>query len=673
MGAKRKWLAHLGTIAVIAAVVTGCSSNDTGSTNASNKAGDAANKPGSGTNEAGKAENTSASNKASGTNDEGNKGTANNGAADEVQPIPADVQDSSDLPDWKGKQLSLNIWYSHGTGGGLIDTRKSKGDVVTPEIARVTGVTLDIAKSFDNAGQTAEVKTGLLAASNNWPALVDNADLKALVDADKVYDLTELLPKYAPNIMRKIPLSLKTIWEGDSRVSAGQKGKIYAVPTTLSMPLTELDSTIDKNKYSFLSTPDDNFSYIWVRDDILKKLYPNAKTQKELEAMYVQNGTFTQDQILDVPINSKADFVNFLYDIKKLGIKEGNQPVSPFYTFSGQDNWALMAFLGGLVDGYSMDNNYFTYWDKQTQKVEFMYDKPFFKESLRTWDQLLRDGVASKEALLDPYNTFKEKLDNGMYAVSYAWLQPDPSVLAKAGKTYAYRKVYLNIPTDDSRYVMYKAAPGTLENIAIFKDKVKPEDVPQVLRWLDFLESDAGEKLNFWGPRSAGLFKEDADGKRTYVDPELEQHMVYQQPSPKGLFYNLKNGTADSGLHNYFSYATTSKFSPIYSYDRERNASDVYKFFNIALVRPFKEVVSLTPDIYNYTADIPEADKAWKARTAFENALTKVIAASSDSQFEKLYNDFVTIAQKSGYTDELAQKIDAAFRVKNADNMDSLK
>ncbi|MDG0808630.1 type 2 periplasmic-binding domain-containing protein [Cohnella rhizosphaerae] len=301
------------------------------------------------------------------------------GGGEAANLIPTDLADSSDLPDWTGKQLKLKVWFDQGTGGLLAGARKYKDDLVTNEIARVTGVRMDLDRSFDNGGSmTGSVKMGMLAATNDWPDLIVNGnELQSLVENDKLYDLTELLPKYAPNLMKKIPQSLDTVW---NKPYVSMNGKVYAVPANIyenALPLLkpDLDASLFPTTHYM--------GYLYVRDDILKKLYPQAKTVSEIEDLYMKNGKFTRDELLDVPINTQEDFFKFLYDIQKLGIKEGNQEVSPFFTYSGQDNWNLMTVLySALLGGSSAsgDNSYFTYWDQKTKRLEWGFKQPEFKE-----------------------------------------------------------------------------------------------------------------------------------------------------------------------------------------------------------------------------------------------------------------------------------------------------
>ena len=112
------------------------------------------------------------------------------------------VEDSSDLPDWEGKKLDLRMWYGSGTSS-LKRNNKPTEDVVIPEIFRVTGVKFS-EDSFDNGGELMDAKIGKIIAGNDWPDIVMNPEravLDKMIAGDMVYDLTELIPKYCPNLM----------------------------------------------------------------------------------------------------------------------------------------------------------------------------------------------------------------------------------------------------------------------------------------------------------------------------------------------------------------------------------------------------------------------------------------------------------------------------------------
>ena len=136
------------------------------------------------------------------------KEAATGGSSDvAVNELGNTVEDSSDLPDWEGKKLDLRMWWGQGTSS-IAKNNKPTKDVVWPEIYRVTGVRFT-EDSFDNGGELMDAKISNIIAANDWPDIVVNPEaavLEKMIDADMVYDLTDLIPKYMPNLTKLIEL-----------------------------------------------------------------------------------------------------------------------------------------------------------------------------------------------------------------------------------------------------------------------------------------------------------------------------------------------------------------------------------------------------------------------------------------------------------------------------------
>ncbi len=618
------------------------------------------------------------------------------GAAQEVPKggAPADLlkldfasfKDSSEIPTWTGKQLKLVVWDAFGTA--VSERIKSAGDVVWPEITRITGVSIDAEKSFNNAGDSMPVKLGKIVASGNWPHLItcpDRNQLARMIDEGLLWDLTDLVSQNCPNLAKNFPREKIAGWWDNSWVNGGKSGMIYGLPTAIQPKWQPyIDASLDLAKWSTLpmAKPQDPSTFIWVRDDILKRIFPNARSVAEIEDLYVKrNGRFTRQDILDVPINSKEDFIKFLYDIKKLDVREGNREVFPIFTLQGAiDNWALLVYLGGLFGWNpgmpSADANYFTYWDRKAQKVQYMFTQGFFKEAMRTFTQLVKDQVASPEALIDNDTQFREKLDNGMYAISYAWFEPNKAVLERAGKPYRYRKVYLNIPQDTSRFGYTMGTMDDGMGVAMMvKKTVSEEDVRQILHYYDLLSSEVGWKLVSWGPKTAGLWEE-RDGKRFFKDKDLEACMVYNVENERDIYYHLFRGMNAGKFTNVDPLypAVNSRWVPSVYYDREVKASDAMNDFALGVPSPMKLVPGTGPNIWLFFGAVPEVDRFWAARSAFEKGLIKIQTAENDAQFEQYFNEMVDLAQRNGMTAQTLEQIDKVYKENiNAAFMQNLK
>lgn len=589
------------------------------------------------------------------------------------------VTDSSDFPDWTGKQLKLKVWYTHGSGDAKRLT--SEMDVVNPEIKRVTGVELDADASFDNGGQDLNVKMGMLNAANDWPDIAittSTEQLKDLIAAGKVYDLTDQIEQYAPNLKKRVDFNLFPQVKQTITVN-NLDGKIYSFPFQLGFPDDSL-KIIDPNFVSPNPQAGLDGTEIWVRDDILKMLYPSAKTQDEIDALYVEKGKFSREDIYDVPIKSREDFIKLLYDIQDLiktkGLKENGKPIEVTYAFGGQDNWNALNMLLAHLNRQPHNNNYFTYYDKTTKQLEFMFQQDFFKEGVRQLAKLVNDGVMDKNSLLENNASHLEKLNSGQYAVAYRYDTPDAAMLKAAGKEFRYRKIWIDAPTNLDQFIAPASPIGNGLNVLIFKDKVKEEDLPQIIRYLDYLTSEVGEKMYTWGPRSAGLFEE-TDGKRVFKDKALEDAMVYNQDNGASVKYNLNNprlGSTPTYGGTWPYYPTYmfggSTVAPVYAYEKKRDAAEALKYFDPGNLPggTFGEhatKLGFGQNLWGFVSFIPEVDAFWKGRDAFEKALTKTLAAKNDEQFEELWNTFSNIAVKNGATPETLQKINEVFKEKN--------
>jgi len=589
------------------------------------------------------------------------------------------VNDSSEMPDWTGAQLTLRTWQSHGTGGN--ERRAASQDVVSPELQRITGVTLDGANSFDNGGQAFNVRLSMVSAAGDWPDLVDATDLmplKAQIAAGKLYDLTELIPLYCPNLMKKAsfetyPEIVKTL------TSANPDGdeSIYFFPHMFDYEIVfdMAADDFDAARFSAIQplSPRVN-SKIWVRDDLLTKLYPQAKTQDEIEALYLRQGYFTEEDIFDVPIYTEEDFYQFLYDMQALiareNITENGKPVSVTYGLAGGDNWALMACLLPQINGIPGNVDYYTYYDRQSGRLEYMFRQDYFKDGLRRLTQLVMDDVMAKESLVMNDKLFSEALNSGEYAVTYSWIQPNDNLLAENGKAYRYRALWPAVEYQDDRFVTLSGAPKNVSSIGIFKDNVKEEDLPQILRYLDFFASDVGEKLIYWGPSSAGFWTEE-NGERIFTDKALADNMIYAKDNGANVEYNLYNAWLGSAWPTLPQFANASVFHPRYTTVRARNLADVATFFNPGQIKGLSMeentvYTASSANYWNFGGVSADMDRFFTCKDVFEKALTKILTAKNEAQFEAFYQEMLVTAAQCGLTAKALDELNAVFMERNA-------
>ncbi len=577
-----------------------------------------------------------------------------------------DYKDSEDIPDWTGKKIKVSVWQDAGATNAYLRYKESPDDVVTPEFERITGVTFDSDNSFDNAGNSFDAKITQVIASGDFPAMAYSLpELSDLVKSGALYDLTEYVEKYCPNVMKFF--GPDTVYGNIWKYQKEKYGGMYAIPTGIQKSavrdMTKIDKTYnltDEEIENICGVSSSPHGYVYVRDDILKMIYPEAHTLAELEDIYNKNGEFTEEEIFDVPLNSPQDFIDFLYKVDKLELPDdGNGKCYTTFTHVGTDNWMPCSVMLPLF-GYS--GQYFNYYDLEKNQMQYTFKSDWFKDILKTYNKLVRDDVASKEALLDTQKGFDEKYTNGRYLVSLKSTPPTGNMNNK----YRYRKVYMKYTNGYDKVLSAGTGFDGDKKISFFKNGISEEDLIQTLRYIDFAVSLPGQKLTYFGPKSAGLYTEDENGKLAYKDEDLKNQCIDSNAYGNDLVvkYGLIVGPWPGR-----PIIDASMYRPSRFYSSKR---DMESAFNAGYVDPIVYPYYADSAIYGETAAIPEVKKFWQARDAFEDSLTQVFAAENDAQFEERYKNMVDQAERTGLTDETLQKYQELWETDNKLYMDNI-
>ncbi|MBE7022923.1 MAG: hypothetical protein E7412_00465 [Ruminococcaceae bacterium] len=604
----------------------------------------------------------------------------------ESEPLPYAINEMDgidiidDLPDWTGEQLDLSVWYGAGTNNVAIGRTKTN-DKFQGELTRATGISFSEKTSFDNGGESCDARIAKMVSTKSWPHIgigVEGNIATMLFEEDKIYDLTEMVPKYMPNYMSYVNSHDDIKREFNRRLF--HNGKMYSWTGLSKHSSQYLDPEYTPERYKNVTPMGESRNWVWVRDDILKTIRPEAHTAQELKDIYMQKGSFTKEQILDYTITSMDEFKKLLQDIKALNITENGRTVWPFYISEGTDNWSLLAEMDALAGtGYGDAVTYFGYYDVQKQKLVNPAKEDWFKDLVKFFNELYREGLASEEAFIDTKAAFDQKKNNGEYAILYGLTAPpSDEVLAAGGKNYSYRKVFIDIPVDHSRFLNVNANRLLADyNVIFFKDMLNETQVEQILRFLDFFYTDAGMKFAMWGPEKSGLYKVNDDGTFEYTDKKFESAMLYNGDDQVMYDYGYKSfpviTTMIGGSTSYFN-----KFHPQLMYankEKERVASNYVNEFKISKVIPKADYPRAAQSwvVYNYTGQVPGVKKMWDARQVIEDALKAVLASKTEDAFEKAYKEFVAIEERNGYDDACLDEFNKVFNEINADYMDDIR
>ena len=580
-----------------------------------------------------------------------------------------------DMPDWEGEKLELTVWYGYGSNEVYIG-KKAKDDKFRKELERVTGVTLS-EKSFDNGGQTGDTKIAKMVATDSWPDIgigIEASILDDLIKADKLYDISEYVPKYMTNYMDAINSSEEIKSQYNRRIKS-PNGK-YSYTGFSNYAFKYYDKDYTPEKYSNLIQPQDSRSYIWVRDDILTTLYPEAKTQAEIKEIYLKNGKFEEKDLKDVTINSPEEFRTLLEKIKALGVTEEGREVSPFYTHSGQDNWDLLTMFGPALFGKGIPDvvSCFNYFDGEDDEMKNTMEQKWFKDMLKFFNGLVIDGLASDEALIDNRASFDQKKANGEYAIFYGnVVPPTDEQLKAAGKDYSYRRVMIDVPCDYTKYPRWDKTGNCFAGygISFFNTRLSEAQLEQVMRFLDFFYTEAGMKFANWGPKKAGLYEEDKDGNMKYTDERFASAMLNDFETEVLVDYGMYSFPR---IDYFIKPDGINKYQPelIYAkYETERIEADWKKQWNYGFFEPLPEfpTVDHTWYVWSFTKYSENVKRFWNARSAIEEAIKTVFTATNDKEFESLYKSMLKVAENNGYNDSTIKEMTNILKEQNGNEL----
>ena len=601
-----------------------------------------------------------------------------------------EVSDTSDLPSWEGDILEVSVWFAAASStviGTIPET-----DVCFKEFERVTGVRFNVDKCFDNGGTNVDAKMPMVIASKDYPTLIIGYGIKKqvadlweegyLADLTKYYEdgtLDQLL-KYMP---------LEESWDYVYNNFADEDGNMYLLPNGGTSNTINVWDAIGYTHEDYDPLYFDTYGMsptnyngmnsnkaILIRDDILKALFPNCLTMKDIEEIYLSGADFTEEQIFDLGLDSPEDFWDLLYDIQDL-LKTGNYvgvDGKPMEVMAGPhtetDNWYWMVNLPNATNGAPDGTQYFVCADYDAENrddlLSYSFSSDYYVKWMKSLNKLVRDDVIAQSSLLDSSATFNEKCKNGHYAVLYGG-QYYPYA-DKNDDGWSYRPIYVDTEYNYSRY----GGLSTVEHsdcIGVFKDTLTDAQLDQLMHAINYINSEVGIKNFYWGPRSAGLFTEDENGNRTYTKKELVDCMIN----------NLDNGYAtDYGIYNtslsvpLFSLRPKAMGMVIYQPNylaagtSNRKAVDAKKYFVPGVLEGHTmgenaTYVETTILIYKSGLEIEGVQQFWDARAGFENQMKKVIVASSDAEFEKQLQALCTYAEENGLTEDVLKEFNELF------------
>ncbi len=621
-----------------------------------------------------------------------------------------EVSDTSELPDWTGDKLEVNVWFAASTDAIVGDIPAT--NVTFKEFERVTGVTFNVEESYGNGGEGIGAKLPKVIASKDLPNMIisysTDAQMNDLYDNGYLLDLTEY---FENGDLWGVEYWLPEEIGKDSAYSRfyASDGNIFQVPSgdinpTIYSLVDYAPEEFDAeywNLYGNKPHTQGGTNYtsnnaFWVRDDILKAVRPEALTMAEIKEIYLEKGVFTKEEVFDIGLETVDDLYQLLRDIKAevdtgkyVGL-DGKQVEVTYGPNTETDNWDWMTMAIKWALGTKDGTDAFVWSviddDASTPLIQRVYEVDEAVEYMRNLNALVNEDVISKTSLVDNGTTFKEKGINGHYVVSYGNSAtnaiPNDDALTASKVEYGYRPIFLSqLPSET--YGGFSTGNITLgQGVAIFKDTLTKEQQDQLVHALSYLASPVGANNFMWGPASAGLFTEDADGNRTYTDPELEANIIGKKDNEAAYKYGIVRGTCTTknlftmGIEGYsLGYKMINPQYLAYG-TSERMEADAKYYFNPGLFPEYTYannmiMVNSASTAHGSGTKLVEGIKEWwSARPGYEKQLTKTIVAAP-GEFDKELAELDAFVESVGFTDAALKEFNEKWIEANKDKLDA--
>ncbi|MBY9077033.1 ABC transporter substrate-binding protein [Paenibacillus sp. HN-1] len=487
-------------------------------------------------------------------------------------------------------------------------------DDVGKEITKKTGVTINAEYDVGSGGGQSRIQ--LMAASGEVPDLLfGKAEIKYLVDAGELLDLTDLIDKYAPHIKKIFGDNMNRLkYSNDDQA-------IYSIPTNIGVDGISFDAT----------------GGFEIQHRVLEELgYPEVKTVEDYEKVlkeYVAKHPTTDGQPT-IPLTLNAD------------------------------DWKIMITVTNpafITTGAPDDGEY--YVDPKTYNAQLHYKRPEEKEYFRWLNKMFNEGLLDKDTFVQKDDQYKAKIASGrvLGLISQEWeYQEAENALKSAGKneyTYAHFPVTLS-----SEYKDHELQSAGVDGAGISISK-NCKDPVRAIQFLDWLASDEGQVLTNWGIEGK-QYTVDADGKRTIpadvLNKKVNDNSSFAKETGIGLYTafapHYGDGVKDS-TDNYYTTNFPEQIVASYS-DAEKKSLAAYKattwkdLFPSEKDFPAKEWGAL------YNMAVPTDGDYQVIYQKTQDIIRKRIPEailSKQADFDKVYDSFIAELNKAGAEDMEAQ------------------
>jgi hypothetical protein len=365
---------------------------------------------------------------------------------------------------------------------------------------------------------------------------------KGLIRSYTLAELSKYMPSYIARFKQYGTDMSFAFSENTKTTGQAGTGKLWYIPyqfNAASFPASRVPNDFSK------PSPDAGLMGGMFRDDLLKKVYPSARTEAEFRSLLLdKKGRLTLADMLDVPMQGWADLYAYGMKVKALNAKVGNAPVIPLGGIFGSSESAASFFWSQTTaTGYLYKGSF--WWVDPPRYLLSVDASPELREQARWCNRMYSEGLLDPEIFLMPNERYYAKIGNGEYGV-FAWhfVPRDTAVRLGRERGYGWRPIPFFVPLDMSR-VNNRYSRVSFRSAGIYlTSAVKAADLPDVMKYIDWFMTERSDDLAYWGMPAWST----GSGVNRTFKPEykaLENWAVYGTEGGKdGTYYGLGGGAA---------------------------------------------------------------------------------------------------------------------------------
>lgn len=396
----------------------------------------------------------------------------------------------------------------------------------------------------------------------------------------------------------------------------------------LVLPLNKLAEEYDP--YFFKVSDPDKLGW-YTQEDGNVYGYPNSSSSpKDYEKYgdsYVSNQTFVvrkdiYEAIGSPDMRTPEGFLNALKMAKEKFPEVNGQPLIPLglheFTETGNDS----------LEGY-LQNFLAIPWEKDG-KVYARETDPEYVRWMKTLRQANQDGLLAKDIFIDKRAQMEEKITQGRY---FAMLYQRTDFAAQLGTIYQKNPEQIYIAVDGPANV--NLDPPTLNGpsiagwtVTLISKDVK--DKARAIRFLSYLNSEEGNKDLYLGEK--GVSYDTIDGKDQFLPEAFElmnkdRSAFDKKYGSSFTFWMLQN----TNITDQWAPKSVEPFKQLEDWTRGKAINT-------------SEFQQIDP-----TGNSPEGIIATKLKQLRGKTIPKLLMASSDEEFDKIWTDYLAKQKEEGY------------------------